>query len=34
MMEADGVTFTEFGAIRKIEPPQPTMGMGMQMQGF
>ena len=34
MMEADGVTFTEFGAIRIIELPQPTMGMGMQMQGY
>lgn len=32
MMAEDGVTFTEFGAVRKIKPTQPTTGM--QMMGY
>ena len=34
MMEQDGFVYAEYGFIREKECPQPTMGMGMQMQGY
>ena len=34
MMEQDGVVFTQYGAIRRVEPEQPMQDAGMQMQGY
>ena len=34
MMEQDGFVYAEFGYIREKECPQPSMDMGMQMQGY
>ena len=34
MMEQDGFVYAEHGFIREKECPQPTIGTGMQMQGY
>ena len=33
-MERDGVIETEFGLLRRINPPFPNQRQGLQMKGF
>ena len=33
-MEQDGVIETEFGLLRRINPPFPNQRQGLQMKGF